>query len=140
ALQAMWKEHLDINVRIIQREWTTYLQKQYDADYDLVAGGWIGDYLDPTTFLEMWITDGGNNNTGWGSKTYEKYLNEAENTADITQRMTTLAKAEQTILDDTPVLPIYWYTTNYLIRPEVKNWDPLLLNNHPFKFVKIEKD
>ncbi|MDA7505944.1 peptide ABC transporter substrate-binding protein [Akkermansiaceae bacterium] len=140
ALQAMWKEHLDINVRIIQREWTTYLQKQYDADYDLVAGGWIGDYLDPTTFLEMWITDGGNNNTGWGSKTYEKYLNEAENTADITQRMATLAKAEQTILDDTPVLPIYWYTTNYLIRPEVKNWDPLLLNNHPFKFVKIEKD
>ncbi|MDB4546305.1 hypothetical protein N9Z88_04695 [Akkermansiaceae bacterium] len=54
--------------------------------------------------------------------------------------MATLAKAEQTILDDTPVLPIYWYTTNYLIRPEVKNWDPLLLNNHPFKFVKIEKD
>ena len=47
---------------------------------------------------------------------------------------------QETLLDDTPVLPIYWYTTTYLIRPEVKNWHPLLLNNHPFKFVKIEKD
>ena len=138
ALQAMWKKHLGINVRIIQREWTTYLQKQYDADFDLAAGGWIGDYLDPTTFLEMWITGGGNNNTGWGSKEYEALLAKAENTAEVPARMATLAEAERVIMDETPVLPIYWYTTNYLIRPEVKNWDPLLLNNHPFKFVRLE--
>ncbi len=139
ALQAMWQKHLGIKVRITQREWTTYLQKQYDYDYDLCVAGWIGDYLDPTTFLEMWVTDGGNNNTGWGSKEFEDLLTKAENTADVPTRMGILSDAERTILDDTPVLPIYWYTTNYLIRPEVKNWNPLLLNNHPFKFVKIEK-
>ena len=138
ALQAMWEQHLGINVRIIQREWTTYLQKQYDADFDLCVGGWIGDYLDPTTFLEMWIKDGGNNNTGWNSSDFEGLLNEAENTADVATRMATLAEAETLLLEDTPVLPIYWYTTNYLIRPEVQNWDPLLLNNHPFKFVRLE--
>jgi oligopeptide transport system substrate-binding protein len=103
------------------------------------VAGWIGDYLDPTTFLEMWVTDGGNNNTGWGSKEFENLLTKAENTADVAARMDVLSQAEKTILADTPVLPIYWYTTNYLIRPEVKNWNPLLLNNHPFKFVKIEK-
>lgn len=139
ALQEMWKQQLGIKVRIVQREWTTYLQKQYDADYDLCVAGWIGDYLDPTTFLEMWVTDGGNNNTGWGSKEFENLLTKAENTADVAARMDVLSQAEKTILADTPVLPIYWYTTNYLIRPEVKNWNPLLLNNHPFKFVKIEK-
>jgi oligopeptide transport system substrate-binding protein len=139
ALQAMWQKHLGIKVRIMQREWTTYLQKQYDADYDLCVAGWIGDYLDPTTFLEMWVTDGGNNNTGWGSKVFEDLLIKAENTANVPTRMGILSEAEQTILEDTPVLPIYWYTTNYLIRPEVKNWNPLLLNNHPFKFVKIEE-
>ncbi len=139
SLQAMWEEHLGLNVRIEQREWTTYLQKQYDADYDLCIAGWIGDYLDPTTFLEMWITDGGNNNTGWASKEFETLLHKAENTADIATRMQTLSKAEATFITDTPVLPIYFYTTNYLIRPEVKNWHPLLLNNHPFKFVRIEK-
>ena len=139
ALQAMWQKHLGIKVRIMQREWTTYLQKQYDADYDICVAGWIGDYLDPTTFLEMWITDGGNNNTGWGSTEFEDLLNKAENTTDVATRMEILSQAEQTILNDTPVLPIYWYTTNYLIRPEVKGWNPLLLNNHPFKSVKIEK-
>lgn len=140
ALQAMWQKHLGIKVRIMQREWTTYLQKQYDADYDLAVAGWIGDYLDPTTFLEMWIKGGGNNNTGWGSEKFENLLEKAEQTADVPERMATLAEAEKTILDDTPVLPIYWYRTNYLIRPEVKNWHPLLLNNHPFKFVKLEAE
>ena len=139
ALQAMWQKNLGIKVRIVQREWTTYLQKQYKGDYDLAVAGWIGDYLDPTTFLEMWVTGGGNNNTGWGSPEFEALLKKAENTAGVPQRMAILAQAEQTILNDTPVLPIYWYTTNYLIRPEVKNWHPLLLNNHPFKFVRLEK-
>ena len=139
ALQAMWQKHLGIKVRIMQREWTTYLQKQYDADYDLCVAGWIGDYLDPTTFLEMWVTDGGNNNTGWGSRVFEDLLHKAENTAEVSTRMSILSDAEKVIMEDTPVLPIYWYTTNYLIRPEVKNWNPLLLNNHPFKFISIEK-
>jgi oligopeptide transport system substrate-binding protein len=139
ALQAMWTEHLGINVRIEQREWGTYLQKQYQADYDLCVAGWIGDYLDPTTFLEMWITGGGNNNTGFSSKKFEGLLNKAENTADPAARLGILSEAENAFLAETAVLPVYFYTTNYLIRPEVKGWHPLLLNNHPFKFVKIEE-
>ncbi len=86
----------------------------------------------------MWVKDGGNNNTGWWSKDFQELLNKAENTADVQKRMATLAKAETVLLEDTPVLPIYWYTTNYLIRSEVKNWHPLLLNNHPFKFVQLQ--
>ncbi|MGC6427277.1 MAG: peptide ABC transporter substrate-binding protein [Akkermansiaceae bacterium] len=140
ALQAMWQKHLGIKVRIQQREWTTYLQKQYDSDYDLAVSGWIGDYLDPTTFLEMWITGGGNNNTGWGSQNFENLLKKAEQTADVPHRMSLLAEAEKDLLTATPVLPIYWYRTNYLVRPEVKNWHPLLLNNHPFKFVELKND
>ena len=139
SLQAMWNEHLGINVRIEQREWATYLQKQYQADYDLCVAGWIGDYLDPTTFLELWITDGGNNNTGFSSTEFEGLLNNAENTADPETRLGLLNQAERTFLKETAALPVYFYTTNYLIRPEVKNWNALLLNNHPFKFVKIEE-
>lgn len=138
ALQAMWEETLGIKVRIVQREWTTYLQAVYDGDFDMVAGGWIGDYLDPTTFLEMWITDGGNNNTGWGSPEFEELLGRAENTADVAKRMKILSDAETILLKDMPIIPIYWGTTNYLLRPEVKNWNPLLLNNQAYKFISIE--
>ena len=138
ALQAMWKEHLGIKVRIEQREWGTYLEKQYSSDFDLVVAGWIGDFLDPTTFLELWVEGGGNNNTGWSSQKFEDLLQKAENTAEPAQRMAILAEAEKEVLVETPVFPIYYYTTNYLIRPEVKNWNPILLNKHPYKFLRLE--
>lgn len=139
ALQGMWKEHLDLDVRIIQREWTTYLQLQRDEEYDISVAGWIGDFLDPTTFLEMWRRGDGNNNTGWSSQKFEDLLNQASQMGDPEKRIATLAQAEDVFLSENPILPIYFYTTNYLIRPEVQNWQPLLLNNHPFKFVTLKK-
>lgn len=138
TLQAMWQENIGIKVSIVRREWSTYQQMQYNGDFDICVGGWIGDYLDPTTFLEMWVKDGGNNNTGWSSSEFEDLLRQAENTADVSTRMNLLSDAETRLLGDIPVMPMYWYTTNYLIREEVKNWQPLLLNNHPFKFIELK--
>ncbi|MFD2160717.1 peptide ABC transporter substrate-binding protein [Rubritalea tangerina] len=139
ALQAMWKQNLGINVRIEQREWGTFLTTQEDLDYDIAIGGWIGDFLDPTTFLDMWTKGNGNNNTGWSSQIYEDKLKQAERTADPNQRLEILKEAEATILAERPVLPIYWYTTNYLIHPAVQGWQPLLLDNHPFKFIELKQ-
>ena len=82
----------------------------------------------------MWTEGNGNNNTGWASKEFEAALRRAENTADPDMRFEILVEAENILLRDLPVIPIYWYTTNYLIRPEVQGWDPLLLNNHPYKY------
>lgn len=138
ALQAMWKQHLGLEVRIVQREWTTYLQLQQNGEYDIATGGWIGDYLDPTTFLEMWRGNDGNNNTNWSSDEYEELLGVAERTADPAERYRVLNEAESLLLSEMPVLPLYWYTTNYLIRPEVKHWNPLLLNHHPYKYIRLE--
>ncbi|MEM9081347.1 MAG: peptide ABC transporter substrate-binding protein [Verrucomicrobiota bacterium] len=138
AIQSMWKKHLGINVRIIQREWATYIQLQNDIDYDLCTANWIGDYLDPTTFLEMWVTDGGNNRTGWSSQIYEDLLHKAENTADPAQRFSILAQAETLLMQEVPIMPVYYWTSAYLLRPEVKNWHPLLQKNPPFKHLKLE--
>ncbi|GHC58560.1 peptide ABC transporter substrate-binding protein [Roseibacillus persicicus] len=140
ALQGMWEKHLGIKVRIVQREWTTYLQKQYDADFDLCVAGWIGDYLYPSTFLDMWIKGGGNNNTGWSSEEFEKLLYDAEQAVEQEKKLAILAEADRLISTEAPAFPIYWYATNYLIRPEVENWNPLLLNNHPYKFVRLATD
>ena len=72
AYQDMWKKHLDAEVSIEQREWKTYLSRMSELDYQLALGGWIGDYPDPTTFLDMWKTGDGNNRTGWSNKQYER--------------------------------------------------------------------
>ncbi|MCB1230320.1 MAG: peptide ABC transporter substrate-binding protein [Verrucomicrobiae bacterium] len=138
ALQGMWKEHLNISVGIDQMEWATYLSTMFKKEYDLAAGGWIGDYLDPTTFLDMWLKDGGNNRTGWFNRDYERMLREAEQIADPLARYQKLQDAERLLLEERPILPLYWYTRNYLLHSDVKGWHPLLLDNHPFKFVSLE--
>lgn len=140
AFQGMWKQNLNISIGIDQREWTTYLATMFKKEYDLAGGGWIGDYLDPTTFLDMWVKDGGNNRTGWSSESYESILAEAEQQADQKSRIQLLQKAESLFLKERPILPVYWYTRNYLLHPNVKNWHPLLLDNHPYKFIRLESD
>jgi oligopeptide transport system substrate-binding protein len=137
TLQAMWKEHLGINISIQQMEWTSYLNSMMEKQYDLAAGGWIGDYMDPLTFLDMWIKDGGNNRTNWSNEEFEALLLKAEKTADPAERYRILGQAEALFLDARPILPVYWYTRNYLIHTDVKGWHPLLLDNHPYKFMKL---
>lgn len=139
AFQGMWKQNLNISIGIDQREWTTYLSTMFKKEYDLAGGGWIGDYLDPTTFLDMWMKDGGNNRTGWSNPDYENMLGKAEQLADQKLRIQQLQKAETLFLNERPILPVYWYTRNYLLHPHVKNWHPLLLDNHPYKFVRLEE-
>ncbi len=137
AMQALWREHLGLRVRIIQREWKSYLEMRKNLEFDLMEGGWVGDYLDPTTFLDLWIESNGNNNTGWGDPAYEALLNEAELIQDQTARYEKLIQAESYVMGALPAIPVYHYTTNYFISPLVKNWHPLLLNNHPYKFIEL---
>jgi oligopeptide transport system substrate-binding protein len=139
ALQAMWLEHLGVTVKIRQLEWTTYLDTMFKQEYDLAAGGWIGDYLDPLTFLDMWIKDGGNNRTGWSNEQFEVLLDEIQQAGDPATRYRILKQAEELFLEERPVLPIYWYTRNYLISENLHGWNPLILDNHPYKFLKLKK-
>ncbi len=137
AYQDMWKKNLGIEVSIKQREWKTYLDRMFKLDYDIATGGWIGDYPDPTTFLDMWKKGDGNNRTGWFNTQYETLLQEAEQIQDPSARLRKLEKAEALLLSEMPVMPVFWYTSNYLLHSSVQGWNPLLLNNHPYKFVDL---
>jgi len=74
--------NLHLDVTAYNQEWQSYLQSTRALDYDLSRSGWIGDYEDPNTFLDLWITNGGNNRTGWGSVVYDRLLAAA---ADVEQ-------------------------------------------------------
>jgi len=137
AVQAMWKQHLGILIDIENKDWGSYVSAQQNLDFDIARAGWIGDYLDPTTFLNMWTEGNGNNNTGWHSDEYEALLTEAANTADPDLRLATMRRAESVLMEAQPILPTSWYTRNYLHRPEVEGWHPLLLDNHPWKHIRL---
>ncbi|MBK1853485.1 peptide ABC transporter substrate-binding protein [Verrucomicrobiaceae bacterium 5K15] len=138
ALQDMWRKNLGITVNIRQSEWKSYQKAMSDLDYDISTGGWIGDYPDPTTFLDMWKKGDGNNRTGWSSEEFESLLGKAELTEDPVQRLRALEKAEKVLLAEMPIIPLYWYTQCYLKHGSLKGWHPLILNNHPYKFISLE--
>ncbi|MCW1916018.1 peptide ABC transporter substrate-binding protein [Luteolibacter sp. GHJ8] len=137
AVQAMWRKELGIEVEIENKEWTAYLAAMQEFDYDLASSGWIGDYLDPLTFLEMWTDGNGNNLTGWSSKPYEELLQKSHQEADAAKRYALLREAETIMTAESPTLLIAWYARNYLMDPAVEGWKPLLLDNHPYDVLRL---
>jgi oligopeptide transport system substrate-binding protein len=106
AIQEMWRKELNIQATLANTEWKVYLDDQRTLNYDISRSGWIGDYVDPNTFLELWKTSDGNNNTGWSNPEYDRLL----------------ARAEKSLLADLPVIPLFFYVKPYLIHPSVRNW------------------
>ena len=137
AIQAMWRKELGIEIEIENREWTAYLAAMQELDYDLAGSGWIGDYLDPLTFLEMWTAGNGNNLTGWTNPGFDELLAKSHQEADPAQRFALLRQAESILTAESPTLLVAWYARNYLIDPSVENWHPLLLDNHPYDVLRL---
>ncbi len=139
AIQDMWRKNLGISrIRIENQEWKVFQQTVLDGAYEVSRAGWIGDYVDPETFLGMWVTGDSNNNTGWSSADYDRLMRESSLLSDPARRYAKLAEAEAVLLDELPVIPIYWYTRVYLLHPDVRNWHPLLLDNRPYKHIDLE--
>ncbi len=140
AIQQMWKEELNIDVALENQEWKVYLDTQNNKNYDLSRSAWIGDFMDPVTFLSMWTTGNGNNNTNWGNPKFDALIEQAARTGDPTSRLRILHEAEELFLSDLPVVVVYWYTNAYLLQPSVQNWNPLVLGNHNYKYIDLKAD
>jgi oligopeptide transport system substrate-binding protein len=138
AIQQMWKKNLNINVRLANQEWKVYIDTMRELKYDVARYGWIGDYVDPNSFLDMFVTGGGNNQTGWSNPEYDHWVREAGKTGDMKKRFEYFQKAEAILLDESPIIPIYQYTRSYLLSPSVKGWEPNLLDVHPHKYIYLE--
>ena len=134
----MWKQALNINITLSNNDWKVYLDRESNLDYDLSRAGWIGDYLDPTNFLDLFVTGGGNNRTGWFNPRYDELINQAAMTGEQEARYEILQAAEAILLEETPVAPVYTYTRVRLIDPSVKGWEDNILDQHPYKYVYLE--
>lgn len=138
AIQQMWRKELGVEITLVNQEWKVYLDTQDTLNFQISRAGWIGDYMDPNTFLEMWKTGDGNNDTGWGNPDYDRLIDQARVTAAPATRLELFQQAEAILLEECPVIPIYFYTKPYLIRPSVKNWFDNPLDHHPYKHVYLE--
>lgn len=139
AVQQMWKEILGINVELEVVEFQVKLDREVALDYEVSRAGWIGDYIDPMTFMDMFVTGGGNNNTGWSNAEYDRLIAQAKSTADNSIRMANMHKAEEILADEMPIIPIYYYTKPQMLKSYVKGvYYPV--NSYPqFQYAYIEK-
>jgi oligopeptide transport system substrate-binding protein len=138
AIQQMWKTKLGVDARLVNEEWKVYLDSQRSLNYQVCRAGWTGDYNDPNTFLDLLTSGSGNNETGWSNPEYDRLIAQAAATVDPQQRLEVFQKAEALLMDEMPIIPVYFYTRVYLKRPEVKGWYPNVLDNHPFKYMSLE--
>jgi oligopeptide transport system substrate-binding protein len=139
AIQQMWRANLNVNATLVNQEEKVYFDTRRTMKYDVYRSNWIGDYVDPNSFLDLWVSSGTNNCTGWSNAEYDRLIVEAAGTADQTVRFAAFQKAEAILLEEAPILPVYFYTHTFLIRPEVKGWYPTILDHHPYKYVRLDK-
>jgi len=139
TIQAMWKSHLGIEASLMNQEWASYLRTTVSLEYQVARRSWIGDYLDPNTFLSCFTSESGNNRTGWKSAEYDELLSRAGEEQNTTTRMLLLADAEALLLDELPVLPIYSYKSNEFVAPYVRGLYSTATDTHPLKFVWFDR-
>lgn len=120
VIQEMWREKLGINTTLVNQEWKIYLQSRATGSFQVARSSWIGDYIDPMTFLDIWAAGNGNNFTGWNNARYDQLIDLAKSTIDSKVRYQALHDAEKVLMDEMPIMPIYFYTRPYLIKPWVK--------------------
>jgi oligopeptide transport system substrate-binding protein len=140
AVQAMWKDVLHIQVELSNQEWGSFMQGVAALQYDVARRSWIGDYLDPNTFLACWITGDGNNRSGWSNRRYDSLIRDAARETDPQQRFAMLREAEALLLDQGPTIPIYHYSTNELVKPYVRGIWQNPLDLHSLNYVWIDRD
>lgn len=137
AIQQMWRRNLGINIGLTNQEWKVYLDSQRTLDYAICRAGWIGDYPDPHTFMDMWVTGGGNNNTGWSHAEYDALSAASLQAPDEEARHAIYQRMDRILAEEVPIIPIYFYTRIYALDPRVQGWPVNLLDNRAWKHVDL---
>jgi oligopeptide transport system substrate-binding protein len=139
TIQQMWRENLGVDSELRGLEWGVYLASTHSLDYEVARAGWVADYADPNTFLDMFQTDNENNQTGWGNPKYDELIKAAAAEEDATKRLELLSEAEKILIDEQPIIPIYYRVSKNLVQPHVKGFFNNVQDEHPLKLLQVER-
>ena len=138
VIQQDWNK-LGVNVELANQEWKVFLNTRQEGGYSIARHGWSGDYVDPMTFLDLWVTGGGNNDAGYSNAEYDSLVAQAKAEQDSTKRWELMHKAESIIMEDMPIIPLYYYTKVKAAKPEVKGFRVSTLGHVLFDQAYIEE-
>ena len=129
AMQQMWQENLGIKVNVSTEEWAVYYENIQALNYDVGAMGWGADYMHPMTFFPLRLSDGVGNNSGYASAEYDSLVKQAQAETDPMEAMKLMRAAEDVLMADMPLIPLYYRSSPKMMAPYVKGWYITPLNN-----------
>ena len=134
-IQSMLSDALGIHIELQKQEWKVYLNSLRRLDYDFARSSWVGDYNDPNTFIDCFVSAGGNNRTGWTNAEYDKLVADAAMESDNARRLEIFRRAEDILLNqDTPICPLYFYMGIQIYDAQkFGGIESNLLDEHPFR-------
>jgi oligopeptide transport system substrate-binding protein len=121
AVQDMWRTNLGIEIDLRNQEWKVFQKTRTDKQFLIARHGWSGDYIDPMTFLDLFVTNGGNNDAAYSNPKYDEKIVGAKKEIDPAKRMALLHEAEDILMEDMPIIPLYYYTTVVCQKPTIKD-------------------
>ena len=130
-IRKQWQRELGIQIKTRNEEWASYLSSHRQMKYNISRRGWIGDYADPSTFLDMMVTGGEQNNTGWSNAEYDRLIAAAARETDPVKRMDIFRQSERILMDELPILPIYFYVSKNMVQPYVRGFYNNIQDVHP---------
>jgi len=131
AVAAMWKQVLGVNTALINEEWKVFLQNRRQHRVTQVyRSGWIGDYGDAYTFLDIFQGDHGQNDTGYDNPSYNLLLQQIAEERLASRRARLMREAERLLLSEQPIIPLYTYVTKRLVNPTLAGWQSNVMDHH----------
>jgi oligopeptide transport system substrate-binding protein len=138
AISAMWKQVLGVRTRLVNEEFRVFLQNRAQRRVtEVFRSGWIGDYMDAFTFLELFHSEHGRNDAGFDNARYDRLLERIASERIPASRRNLMAEAERMILAEQVILPVYHYVTKRLIDPRLKGWEENVMDYHLTRYMYL---
>jgi oligopeptide transport system substrate-binding protein len=140
AVAAMWKQVLGVNTQLVNEEWKVFVNnRKMGVVTEVFRGGWIADYADPATFLDLFVSDDPLNYVFYRDGEFDLYMKSARQ-AHEGLRMGILGKAEAQLMQDMPVIPLYYYVSRHLVRPDVTGFVDNIRDIHLSRYLGRKAD
>jgi len=140
AVSAMWKQVLGVNTELVNEEWKVFINnRSMGVVTQVFRGGWIADYADPTSFLDLFLTDNSLNYTFYQGSDFEMLMKSAAISTGKS-RMELLQQAESRLMKDMVVIPLYYYVSRHLVRPDVTGFTDNIRDVHLSRYLGLEPE
>jgi oligopeptide transport system substrate-binding protein len=138
-IRKQWQRELGISTSLRNEEWGSYQDSIQQFRFTIARRAWVGEYLDPNTYADMYVTGGENNNTGFSKREYDQLIADAAKEPDQLKRLEVLESAERMLMDEMPIIPLYFYVSRNMVRPWVRGFYNNLQDTHPLQDIWIDR-